>query len=125
MSEQILNRLWKIAAVVLAASVVLVMIISGWDAAVGILIGGLWNLLSLWALSQLLNAWLGPRSSNRRVAGWLLVKFPLLYVLAFVLMRMSLVSIIGFGIGFSIVLITAMFVFAVSAMQMSTTLTRQ
>ncbi|MCH8002563.1 MAG: hypothetical protein IIA34_13010 [Proteobacteria bacterium] len=125
MNGQILRQFWKIAAVVLTASVAFTAVFSGWNAAVGIIAGGLWNLLSLWVLSQLLNAWLGPNHSTRRAVSWIVVKFPLLYLLAFGLIHWSLISIIGFTIGFSIILITAIGTFTVNAMRMNPPLSRE
>ena len=76
--------------------------------AVGALVGGIWNLASLWCFGQLLRAWLGPHSSRRRVVLWLLVKFPLLYLLVGALLYRRLISLLGFGIGFSLVLVLAL-----------------
>ena len=67
----------------------------------GITAGVAWNLLSLWSLAQLLKAWLGPTPSRPRVIGWLLVKIPLLYALAFVLVSHPSISPLGFGLGFT------------------------
>lgn len=71
----------------------------------GALAGALWNLASVWCLIQLLQAWMGPHPSRRRALLWLLVKFPLLYLLVFVLLRHPAISIVGFGVGFSLVLV--------------------
>ena len=92
----------------------------GWGpvAAGGVLAGGLWNLASLWCLSQLLAAWLGPRPSQRRAILWLSVKFPLLYLAAFALMRQSGLSLVGFGVGFTVVLIVAVAALALQAQRM-------
>lgn len=76
--------------------------------ALGVLAGGLWNGASLWCLANLLQAWLGPSPSQRKVIGWLLVKFPLLYVLAFGALKLPPVSLIGFGIGFTVTLVAVM-----------------
>ena len=100
MTERLLQQLegWAAAATALAAALV-------WSSrpplALGIAIGGAWNLASLWCLARLLNAWLGPRRSNRRVILWLVVKFPLLYLLAAACFRLSAASLMGFGIGFT------------------------
>ncbi len=75
--------------------------------ALGIAAGALWNLASLWCLARVLNAWLGPKPSTRRVVGWLFVKFPLLYTLIILLFRVPSLSLAGFGAGFSLVLIAA------------------
>jgi hypothetical protein len=75
--------------------------------ALGIAAGALWNLASLWCLARLLKAWLGPTPSTRRVVGWLLVKFPLLYTLIVLLFQVPSLSLAGFGVGFSLVLIAA------------------
>ena len=107
----------------LAVSVALVALVSGASAAVGVLTGGLWNLLSLWALTQLLSVWLGPDRSNRKVVAWVLIKFPLLYVLAFALLQVRFISSVGFAAGFSIVLIIAIATFAVNAIRMNASLT--
>ena len=87
----------------------------GARAAAGALAGGLWNLASLWCLIRLLGAWLGPQPSQRHVVGWLVVKFPLLYLGVFLLLRSSSISLIGFGIGFSLILIGAIGWFAANA----------
>jgi hypothetical protein len=73
----------------------------------GIVVGALWHITSLWCLARLLGAWLGPRPSRRRVLAWLLLKFPALYLFAAVCLRHSAISIVGFGIGFTIVLVVA------------------
>ena len=92
----------------------------GWGpmAASGVLAGGLWNLASLWCLAQLLAAWLGARPSRRRAILWLSVKFPLLYLAAFTLLRQPGFSLVGFGVGFSIVLAVAVVALAANARQM-------
>ena len=107
MSEQALKPLWMIAALGLAVGVA-VSFAWGLRAALGVGVGGIWNLASLWCLVQLLNAWLGQSPSKKRALGWLLVKFPCLYGLAFLLLWTRAVSPVGFGIGFTIVLLMMM-----------------
>ncbi len=102
--------------------------------ALSIAAGGAWNLASLFCLAQLLGAWLGPprppgppflnagagadgksrggQPSRRRAILWLLVKFPLLYLFVFGLLRAPSVSLIGFGAGFTVVLAGAVAGFA-------------
>ncbi len=80
--------------------------------ALGVAAGGLWNAASLWCLTKMLASWLGPSPSKRRAIGWLLVKFPLLYGGAILVLRARTVSLIGFGIGFTIVLVSALTVVA-------------
>ena len=76
--------------------------------AVGALAGGAWNLASLWCFNRLLQVWLAPIPSRRRVALWVCVKFPLLYLLAGLLLYRRAVSLLGFGIGFTVVLAIAL-----------------
>ena len=71
----------------------------------GLIAGAMWNLASLWCLKQMLQGWLGPNPSRRRAVLWLLVKFPLLYALAVLLLRSPSVSLAAFGAGFSLVLL--------------------
>ena len=96
-------------------------VVSFWSrqAALGILAGGGWNAASLWSLRRMLGAWLGPRPSRRRALGWLFVKFPCLYLLAFALLRLPMISAMGFGIGFTIVLILGLVWGAQQAMWLS------
>ena len=77
-----------------------------------ILAGGLWNLASLWCLTRLLGAWLRPDPSRSRVGGWLALKGALLALLVGVVLRAPWLSFIGFGIGFTIMLIIVMASFA-------------
>ena len=120
MPERLLMRLELYAAAgVLAATAIAV----GWSAplATGILAGGSWNLASLWCLAHLLNAWLGPQRSRRLALGWLILKFPLLYVLAFGFVRASIGSLVGFGVGFTLVLIVVVGGLAIRARPLSAT----
>ena len=112
-----MSNAWLCAAAIL---VMIAGIVAIWQVrvAVGILAGGCWNLASLWCLMQLLTAWLGPHPSQRRVIGWLLVKFPLLYPLVFTILRRPGISLLGFGIGFTVVLLTAVTWYAGPAQQM-------
>ena len=70
----------------------------------GLLAGAAWNAASVWCLGRLLRAWLGPAPSTRRAVGWLAVKFPLLYLLVFLLISQPGISVAGFGCGFTLVL---------------------
>lgn len=119
MSESVLRRLWKVAAGVL---VLPVLAATPWGAraALGVFAGGVWNLANLWCLTRLLGGWLSSQRSKRLVVGWLLVKFPLLYAAAFLMLRHPAVSMIGFGIGFSVVLVTAVCILARHAREMVT-----
>jgi hypothetical protein len=125
MTDRILKQFFKIALSLTAISFVFTAAVAGRDTAIGLLAGGAWNLTSLLVLSQLLNAWLGPNRSNRRVVGWLLVKFPLLYLAFFAMYQFKVVSLIGFGIGFTVVLAAAVGTFAVHAMRMNPSMTRE
>ena len=79
----------------------------GWGvrAGIGVLVGGVWNLASLWCLTRLLGEWFSARPSRRRVLGWLLVKFPLLYFAIVLLFGKHAVPLLAFGAGFTIVLV--------------------
>ncbi len=100
----------------LAAAVLLVAATASWLVAprivTGLLAGGVWNLVNLWCLSRLLNAWVTPHASRRRALGWLLVKFPLLYGLIVLLVRTPSVSLVGFSLGFTAILAVAVGWFA-------------
>ncbi|MBI4004324.1 MAG: hypothetical protein HY353_04815 [Candidatus Omnitrophica bacterium] len=86
--------------------------------AAGVLAGALWNAANLWCLSRAVGAWLNPQRTRRQQIGWFVVKFPLLYAAAFGLMQIPGVSLIGFGIGFTVVLGSAVFV-ALKALRQS------
>jgi hypothetical protein len=70
----------------------------------GVLAGGLWNAANLWCLSKAVRVWLSPQRTRRQQIGWFVVKFPLLYAVAFALLQIPGLSLIGFGIGFTVVL---------------------
>ena len=117
MNDTVWKQLWSLGAVVLAAAV-LVATLWGGRMALGVLAGGAWNLVNLWCLTRLLSSWLGPRRSTKRGIMWLAVKFPLLYLLAFSLLQHPAVSIVGFSVGFSVVLMTAVAFLALRARSM-------
>lgn len=98
-----LTPMWASAASAAAIAALLARLVSP-AAALGVAAGGAWNLASLFCLSRLFSAWLLQQPSTWRVVGWLLVKFPLLYGLAFAILRTPGMSLGGFGVGFSIVL---------------------
>ncbi len=83
--------------------------------ALGIAIGSAWNLASLWCLARLLQAWLGPQRSTRRVVGWLLAKFSLLFLLALACFRLPVVSMTGISVGLTMVLVVVISGFALQA----------
>lgn len=103
MTERIHPVLGKTLAVVIGLGAVIAL----WDLpmGVGVMAGGLWNAASLWCLAGLLSAWLGPHPSRRRTIGWLLLKFPLLYLVLLSLPGRVMISMVGFGVGFSLVLL--------------------
>ncbi len=117
MSNRALSRLCLLGAAATTAAAALAGLMGECRIALGILVGGTWNLLSLWCLTRLLNAWLGPQHSSRRALGWLLLKFPLLYALIVVAFGHQAISLLGFGIGFTVVLVVALGVLGVSARQ--------
>jgi len=107
-------------AAALAVAAVAVAGVSYWDArtGLGVAAGVAWNLASFWCLARLLQAWLGPRPSTRRAVAWLLLKFPLLYGAAVLLLRSPSLSILGFGVGFTLILLLAVGWAVVHARQM-------
>ncbi|MBI4003412.1 MAG: hypothetical protein HY353_00145 [Candidatus Omnitrophica bacterium] len=79
--------------------------------AAGVLAGGLWSAVNLWCLSRALRTWLNPQATPRwRQIGWFLVKFPLLYAAVFGLVQLPGISLVGFGIGFFVVIMAAVFI---------------
>ncbi len=119
MNERNRLRMWAIGALAIVLLGALVASLGAAPLALGIVCGGLWNLASVWCLVQLLDAWLGPHPSRRRAIGWLLAKFPLLYAFVFLVFRRPSVSLIGFGIGFTVVLVAAVSGLACSAQRMT------
>jgi hypothetical protein len=96
--------IWNIPSLLLVVAVCAALPLGGVRTAAGILAGGLWNLANLWCLNQLLGGWLGPSRDRRRALGWLVVKFPVLYTLAFLALARAVISPLAFGIGFTVVL---------------------
>ena len=118
MHNRMIRQLVCAVGAVLGASALLAL---RWDVAVatGIVVGGLWNLASFWCLANLLQAWLGPKPSRRRAVTWLLIKFPLLYGVIFTVFISRAVSSIGFGIGFTVVLVVLLGWYVLRAPQMA------
>ena len=85
----------------------------------GVAVGASWNAVNLWCLTRGLRAWLSPHPSTRRAIVWGLIKFPLLYGIAFALLRARLVSLVGFGLGFSLILLGALARFALAAQRLT------
>ena len=96
-----LSRAWPLVACALALVTALAGVWGGGRVAAGVLAGGAWSAANLTCLVLLLNAGLGPRRSLGRVAGWLILKFPLLYLAAYGLLQYAGLSQGGFGLGFT------------------------
>ena len=78
------------------------------DVSWGLSAGGAWGLANLWCLSHAMRSWLTPERSGRAAqVGWFLLKFPLLYGAALWLLTRPGFSVVGFGAGFSFVLLGA------------------
>jgi len=120
MNERMIRQVWVWAAGLLIA--VASMAAAGWGLRIGwsVGLGGVWNLANLWCLSQLLQAWLGPQASRRRVIQWLLIKFPVLYLLVVGLLQHPDLSVVGFGVGFTVVLMGAVVSLALSSRHLVT-----
>jgi hypothetical protein len=116
MIERIVVAAWRVAAVVVGITAAATAL---WHPRIagGIVAGGAWNLISLWCLSRMLLAWLGPSPSVRRAVLWVTLKSGL-YAFAFCLLRQPAVSSVGFGIGFSLVLITMLGGLAINAQRL-------
>ena len=80
----------------------------GYRPTLSVVVGALWALANFWCFAQLLGAWLGPHYSSARVWGWLAVKFPVLYLLAFAAFRYASLSVAGFTVGFTLILAAAL-----------------
>ena len=79
-----------------------------WPVVLGVVVGAAWNLINLWCLSSALTIWLDVAPSRRRAIAWFVVKYPLLYLAAFVALSHPAVSPVGFAIGFTVVLFAAL-----------------
>lgn len=73
---------------------------------VGIVAGGAWSLVNLWGLTRISTVWLRQAHRGRTLA-WFLFKFPCLYAIAMYLLTRPAVSPMGFGIGFTVMLVAA------------------
>ena len=120
MNEKTKSRVIRFSAVSLMLAAVIAAAGFGARAAAGVIIGGAWNLASLWCLMQMLQAWVGPKPSQRRAIIWLLVKFPLLYAGIFLIFQTKAVPFGAFGIGFTLVLLVAMAAFMMGLRQTMT-----
>ena len=117
MSERLAFRCLLSAAASTVMAAALLGVLGASQLSVGVLVGGAWTLLNLWCLAQLLRSWLGSQRSSWRAIGWLVAKFPLLYIGVLLCLRHPAVSPFGFGIGFTIALVAALSVFAMQARQ--------
>jgi len=118
MTEHPEQLLWPVPTTAAIAAAILALAVGGAPMAGGVLAGGLWNVANLWCLMRLLSTWLTPQPSTRRVLAWAAIKFPLLYLIAVAIFRYLSVSLVGFGIGFTVVLGSAVAVLAIHARQL-------
>src|SRR3989338_1762545 len=108
MTDQTLRGI-LLACLVTTAVAAMAGALFGVQVALGILAGGLWNVANVWCLARALGVWLSPKLAPRRhQVGWFIVKFPLLYAALFGLVQLPGISLMGFGIGFLVVITAAM-----------------
>ena len=102
-----MNSRWNVWS--LSAAVLVIAALPAWwwgpRVVASMLVGGLWNVGSLWCLSQVLGAWLRPQPDKRRALGWLAVKIAWLAALGAMMLRAPWLSFMGFGIGLTVVLV--------------------
>ncbi len=113
MNEKIKNNIARLSGAGLILAVVIAAPLFGARTAAGIIVGGAWNLASLWCLTRMLQAWIGPQPSQRRAIIWLLMKFPLLYAAIFFIFQTKIVSFSSFSVGFTLVLLITLACFMV------------
>ena len=121
MNRRFLESLLATAAAICAVAGVIAGAFYGIEASRGLFVGGLWNLVNLWCLTQLIGAWVGPDHSRRRIIVWILVKFPALYFLAWALLSHPAISFLWFGVGFTVVLASAIGFLAIRSPRILTT----
>ena len=103
MTNRLFVQIWSVAA----AALIIAALPAWWwgpRMVASVLVGGAWNLGSLWCLAQLLRTWLQPAPRRRTAWGWLALKIAWVGALIAVVLRASWLSFIGFGIGLTIVL---------------------
>ncbi len=120
MNEKTKSRIIRFSAISLSLAAVIAAVVFSARAAAGVVIGGVWNLASLWCLMQMLHAWIGPRPSQRRAIAWLLVKFPLLYAGIFLIFQTKVIPFGAFSVGFTLVLFVAIAAFMMGLRQTMT-----
>lgn len=109
---------WLVAIVGISLSVVAGLAGLYWSptVAIGVFVGAIWNFLNLICLTQGLTVWFDlndnrldyrPRSRWYKI-GLFVVKFPLLYGSAIWLLMNPQVSKVGFGSGFTVMIVAAM-----------------
>lgn len=74
---------------------------------VGILFGGLWGAANAAVLGLAARTWMRAQEFRWPSLLWLLIKFPVLYAAAWLMLRQPQCSPAGFAIGFTVVLVLA------------------
>ncbi len=104
MIERRLRSLWLTGVAFLTAATFIALELHA-PMAAGLCAGATWNLVNLTCLAGLLHACITPQSSKRWAIAWFVVKFPLLYAIGYQVLRRPDISILGFGIGFTLMLL--------------------
>lgn len=78
--------------------------------ALGLLAGGVWGCANLYFLDKLLQEWLkGPLRSNAKFYTMVGIKFPVLYAIGFVLLKIDFFPIFSLISGFSLLFLSIIF----------------
>jgi hypothetical protein len=112
MDLDFLTRVQKSTALVGAVTALLVAVYHDTGFALGLLVGCLWGIGNFYALGLLLRAVVTPKEVNRnRAFIFIAIKFPVLYVGGFFILRSEWFSpislLVGFSLLFAVVLLKA------------------
>jgi len=96
-----IRRVMATSAVLAALALLFISVYYDWRFGLGLFIGTAWGIANFHFLSELIVAVITPGERNvRRVALWALLKFPVLYGAAYLILTYGKISVLSFLIGF-------------------------
>lgn len=104
--DQLITKSLKLTAVAVILASLLSFYLHGWRWSAGLLIGAGWMMTNTFLIAKILMAVIHPQS-QRRLYGIFLVKFPVLYLIAFGILISRAFPLISLALG-SIVIFMAM-----------------
>lgn len=103
--DQLLIKAIKLSAISVVATAVMLLTLNGWRWSAGLIVGAGWMMTSIYLTTLIIKTAIMPQN-KKNLPGILLIKFPLLYLLAFGILISRAFPLASLGLGASAIFVS-------------------